>query len=248
MEIAWIQKMNLGDILFDTSFMIVIPNLIWILFFGILLFLIVFVSKDVVVWFVNLICSKFYEAKFKAKGVDFSLDITTKYKFNLPPYIRSPYAHVFQLLTRLKLDRGLNFLDCGSGKGNILYEVSPFGFGLLGGIEINKSLHDIAKKNMVKLLSNHQYKLINKAVLDCDIEFDQFDVFYCYGLFKERSLSDFLTKLVASQERNHRTIWVIYTNLVSKTPFEDNHFEEIYFFSRSSICDFQTVVFKRLQL
>ena len=228
--------------------MTLFSSLIWSIFFGLLVILIVFVSKDVVVWFVNLMCSKFYEARFKAKGVDFSLDISTKYQFNLPPYIRSPYTHVFQLLNRLKFERGLNFVDCGSGKGNILYEVSPFGFGLLGGIEINKSLHNIAKQNMSKLLLDHRYKLINKSVLDCDVELDEFDVFYCYGLFKEDPLSDFLTKLVASQERHRRPIWVIYTNLVSKIPFENNHFEEIYFFSRSSICDFQTVVFKRSQL
>ncbi len=218
---------------------------IWIIFFFLILVMIAIVSKDVVVWLINLVCSKFYEYRYKTKGIDFSLDISTKYDFNLPPYIRSPYSHVFQVLNRLKLQPGLRFVDCGSGKGNILYDVRTFGFELLGGIEINRSLHDIAKKNMSKLLHDIPYILINKPVLDCDKEFDQFDVFYCYGLFKECSLNDFLMKLVDSQKRNHRTIWIIYTNLVSKTPFEKYHFKEIYFFSRSSICDFQTSVFQR---
>ena len=217
---------------------------IWVIFFSLLLLIVVIASKDVVVWAMNLVCAKVYESKFKAKGVDFSLDISTKRLFNLPPYIRSPHAQIFRLLHRLNLDSGLNFVDCGSGKGNVLYEVSSFDFKLLGGIEINSKLHDICQKNLELLLPDRQYSLINKSVLACDTEFDQYDVFYCYGLFKVDQLYEFVTKLLDSKQRRARSIWVIYTNLVSQKPFLENKFKEIYFFSRSSICDFQTVVFK----
>jgi hypothetical protein len=228
--------------------MSVISICIWIFFFTLLLVFIIIASKDVVVWLINLVCSKVYESKFKARGVDFSLDISTKRLFNLPPYIRSPHAHVFRLLHRLKLEQGLNFVDCGSGKGNILYEVSSFDFNVLGGIEINSNLHDICKKNLELILPDRQCKLINKSVLECDTEFDSFDVFYCYGLFKLDQLHEFVSKLIVSKRRHVRPIWVIYTNLVSREPFIENNFEEIYFFSRSSICDFQTVVFKHKDL
>lgn len=217
---------------------------IWGVFFFILLLIVLIASKDVIVWAFNLVSNYIYERNLRLRGVDFSMDLSTKYQFNQPPYIRSPYSHVFQVLTKLKFDSGLNFVDCGSGKGNILYDVRSFNFNILGGIELNKSLHDIAVENLNILLPNRYVELINKPVLDCCDELDCFNVFYCYGLFNIDTLYEFVSNLCDSYKRNSRPIWVVYTNLVSRKPFIEHNFKEIYFFSRSSICDFQTVVFK----
>ena len=91
------------------------------------------------------------------------------------------------------------FVDVGSGKGKVLFLWLTLNYKKnvsqnVTGIEIDKELNIICKKNLSKLNFNHKYIICNDDILNVDFKLNNY-IFFLYNPFNEDLLIKFLKKV-----------------------------------------------------
>ena len=116
-----------------------------------------------------------------------------------------------------------SILDVGCGKGRMLCFFSNYGFHQVDGIEYNREIAAIARKNMEKLkLSPHIF-----CMNACDFtQWENYTWFYFYNPLSERAMELCLKKMLQSVKIRPRTLHVIYTNPVCHQKLLELGFQE----------------------
>lgn len=118
-----------------------------------------------------------------------------------------------QLFKTLKLPKNQVIIDIGSGKGRVLFVASEFNFKTVRGIELSKSLCEIAQQNIINFTKkkkvNVQFEITNCDATSYQFKDDEY-VFFLYNPFNEHVMSTVLDHINDSLKRNKRAIKIIY--------------------------------------
>jgi SAM-dependent methyltransferase len=127
-------------------------------------------------------------------------------------YQGTPVAVLHRILRRLKVDRQrFTFIDLGSGKGRVLLIAAQYPFKSVVGVEFSKTLHDIALKNIQKVVGmGATYTTVTS--INCDAgEFDFSEIgnkiVFCYNAFAADLMIRVLDNLNARGPRPGETIF-----------------------------------------
>ena len=125
-----------------------------------------------------------------------------------------------------KCEHNGNFLDIGCGKGRAMAVAAYYGFKKITGIDISKEFIDETKKN----LAHVQQKFPGvkfEAMLQDAFYYNipkEISVIFLFNPFDEVIMSGVVENILMSQEKNRRTIWVIYINPLYENLFLENGF------------------------
>lgn len=163
-----------------------------------------------------------------AKGTDFSFIDNSVIGNGREPYYATPVASFAKLKRCIdrNLDRGSghNILDIGCGKGLMLYFFSHFGFERISGIEYDKRLSRVARKNLKRLKSG------NVDIFNGDArlfrKYSDYDVFYLYNPFDRDTLCDVIKRIITSLDKAPRPLYLFYCNPRYETVLTDHGFRE----------------------
>lgn len=100
-----------------------------------------------------------------------------------------------------------SFLDVGCGKGMCMKCAVESGYKKVAGLELDRHLLDIARKNMEKLKLDVACICANAADFT---GYADYDVFYFYNPFGKSIFEQVIEKILDSQKERDRDIWVIY--------------------------------------
>ena len=117
---------------------------------------------------------------------------------------------------------GEEVLDVGCGKGICMKCAVESGYGKVAGLDLDKHLLGIAKKNMSILKMD--VRLINANAVDFD-GYADFDVFYFYNPFGRSVFEQVIEKIKESQKTRNRDIWIAYYHPVFSELFDKAGFE-----------------------
>lgn len=104
---------------------------------------------------------------------------------------------------------GMKALDVGCGKGGAIELLSQSYFDKVDGIELSKSICEIAKRNM-ELLGNPA-KIMNVSSTEFD-RYDEYDVLYLYDPFRDEVFRAALSKFEEAARKRRRPMLLIYAN------------------------------------
>lgn len=149
------------------------------------------------------------------KGTDFSF-IDNSVKGNgREPYYGTPVASFLRLKRHIErnLDngRGHSILDIGCGKGFMLYFFSHFSFGKVSGIEYDKRLSLLARKNLKRLKARNTTD-VYKGDARLFRNYNDYDVFYLYNPFDRDTLSDVIKRIMTTLDDDPRPLYLFYCN------------------------------------
>lgn len=106
------------------------------------------------------------------------------------------------------------FLDLGSGKGQVVLQAAMYRFRRVLGVEIAPQLHDVAVRNVERA----RHRLVCRDVVLTNSSAERFripddvTVVYLYNPFRGRTFATVVRELLASVDRNPRSVRVIYHN------------------------------------
>jgi len=148
----------------------------------------------------------------KCRGLDFTMPFAGELTKDTPMYngyCKTPEQHMKKILNDLPIDfSNKRFMDVGCGKGAVLKVAAGFGFDKVGGIDIDKKLVDIAKKNM-KILKHSNVECICENAAEYKNYKDN-DVFFFFNPFTYEILEKVLSKILESTQEYPRKIYIIY--------------------------------------
>ena len=187
---------------------------------------------NIIKYFVYIMLIKIFE---RIKGVDFSqYVIYNNDKYNA--YEMTDIYSLYKLLNKFKGDYSGSIIDIGCGKGLPFIVFDNF-FENKFGVDFNKNLCDIAKKNLKKL--NINVHINNKDINDYNRQIDNSYIFM-FNPFYAETMENFILKI-----KNHNNI-IIYHNPVSKDILVKNGFIE--YKSIRDILGFEIAIFKEVNI
>ena len=114
------------------------------------------------------------------------------------------------------------FIDFGSGKGRVVLEAARYPFRRVIGVELSEELTSHAKANLEAYrgkLRCRDVEFVTADVVGFEIP-DDVTVAYMYNPFRGEVFQTVIEKLIASVERNPRTLHLVY-----RTPLEQQRLE-----------------------
>lgn len=130
------------------------------------------------------------------------------------PFIRKILKKYFE---ETHIDGEDSIIDIGCGKGKMIAEFSKYPFGRIGGLEYEKELLDICKRNLA-IMHVYRVDLYLGDAQNFDF-YDKYNYFYLFNPFHGYIMDGFIDKLIESIDNKPRTIRVIYFNPVDKELF-----------------------------
>jgi SAM-dependent methyltransferase len=119
-----------------------------------------------------------------------------------------------------------SFLDIGCGKGRAMVVAAHYGFKKIKGIDISKKFCDEAKQNINNARNNFtdvEFKVELQDAFYYQVPKDV-SVIFIFNPFDEVIMSGVVENILISQEKNPRTIYVVYINPLYETLFLENQF------------------------
>jgi SAM-dependent methyltransferase len=111
------------------------------------------------------------------------------------------------------------FIDLGSGMGRVVLQAAlGYPFRHVIGVELSHQLHEIAQANVERnrdRLTSRNVTLINSDVLDYQIP-DDVTIAFLYNPFVGDTFRTVVDRLIASVDRNPRSLRIIYGNPVEE--------------------------------
>jgi len=132
----------------------------------------------------------------RLRGLDFSLRDKSMFVSGgiMHFYTVTQGSHFRAILKELDFTHERAFLDIGCGKGNVLKLAKEYpGFSKCGGVEYNKKLADICKRNMRRLGLDDVTVWVGDAREFED--YDSYDTFYFFNPFGPEIFQDVINKL-----------------------------------------------------
>jgi SAM-dependent methyltransferase len=117
-----------------------------------------------------------------------------------------------RVLRRAEVSKDDVFIDLGSGKGRVLLQAARYPFKRVIGVEISKSLNEIARKNVERSMPRLVCKNIELVTADlAEYEVpDDVTVAFVYNPVRGELFSTLIDKLLASLDRRPRDLRLIY--------------------------------------
>lgn len=145
----------------------------------------------------------------------------------------------------IELTNEKSFLDIGCGKGRAMAVASYYGFKKIQGIDISKEFIEEAKINLATIhqkFPEANFELLLQEAFYYRIPQD-ISVIFLFNPFDEVIMSGVVENILISQEKNPRTIWVIYINPLYENLFLDNGFVKTR--SHKKLKWLQAAIFKK---
>lgn len=127
-------------------------------------------------------------------------------------YEPSGWRYLARALRGRPIGPAESFLDCGSGKGRIVYQAAQLPFGRVLGVEISEELTDVARRNIARNgehIKCGEVKLTCADVVAYEVP-DDVTYAYIYNSFVGPTFDAALDGLVRSYDRRPRTLSLIY--------------------------------------
>jgi SAM-dependent methyltransferase len=119
-----------------------------------------------------------------------------------------------------------SFLDIGCGKGRAMVVAAHYGFNKIRGIDISKKFCEEAKENFDSVKDKFpgvDFKVELQDAFYYKIPIDV-TVIFIFNPFDEVIMSGVVENILISQEKNPRTIYVVYINPLYESLFLENQF------------------------
>lgn len=170
--------------------------------------------------FVDLVKNHYYENKLGVKtvGLYTHRDQKSFYR-DAENYQATKYQLLEKIFYCLKLRSDDVFLDLGCGKGRVLFFVALFNIKKIIGVEFDKKLTAVAKKNLKQLKIKHPPIEITEADAG-SYQFKNETIIFLYHPFGQKTLKKVLKNIKKSLIKNPRKIKIIYNNPVHFPVFE----------------------------
>jgi predicted RNA methylase len=129
-------------------------------------------------------------------------------------YIPSGYTAITAILRHLRLTEDDVFVDFGCGKGRVIFAVATHRLKKVIGIEVDKTLVDIARANLAKITKlNLNSTLIEILHLDATT-FDPKEgtIFFMFNPFEHKTMQHVLSNIKTSLITYPRDIRILYNN------------------------------------
>lgn len=161
----------------------------------------------------------------RLRGLDFSMLYVNDLQKNTDEYhgySMTDADDMKRMLRAVPVDPSRSaFLDVGCGKGMCMKCASELGYHTVAGLDLDDYLLGIARRNMARL------KLNADCIQANAVEFDgyaAYDVFYFYNPFGKSVFQQVIRKLLESQYKRDREIWVVYYHPVYGELFQQAGF------------------------
>ena len=146
--------------------------------------------------------------KEKIRGLDFTmrdLHLIKETGGVFHGYSKTDEAHARMIFDTLGIDLNQKLLDVGCGKGAFLREAARQPFGKIAGIEIDKNLVRIAKKNFKILGLDKKVQIINSDALEFN-HYDAFNIFYFFNPFDKEVMEQVADRIENSHMNQYYMI------------------------------------------
>lgn len=118
------------------------------------------------------------------------------------------------------------FIDIGCGKGGVLRYAAECGFGRVAGLEIEKSLYQIAKKNFA-ILKMTSIELFNDNAVTFG-KYNEFNYFFLFNPFDEDIYIKVIDNIVNSTSDSDKEVYLLcYGASIPEYIMSTNHFSMI---------------------
>ncbi len=124
-------------------------------------------------------------------------------------YEPTPYLLLKEIKNELRFKKSDVFVDLGCGKGRVPIYFSSLNIRKTIGLELKKSLIEIAQNNVKRLKQKHcEIEIIHQDVLKYN--FDEGTIFFMFNPFGWKTMRKVIKKFKASYKKNKRNITIIY--------------------------------------
>jgi precorrin-6B methylase 2 len=133
-------------------------------------------------------------------------------------YVPSGWLSLRRVLPRRTVGPEDVFIDIGSGKGRAVLVAATYPFRRVIGVELSSELHEAACANLERnrdRLTCKNVELVCADALEYEVP-DDVSVVFLYNPFTGPVFERVLDKLIASVDRNPRTLRVVYANPVEE--------------------------------
>jgi cyclopropane fatty-acyl-phospholipid synthase-like methyltransferase len=149
------------------------------------------------------------DRSFKEENINYKENPNAVYKHYMP----TPYGKIESIINYLKVTGNDIFVDLGCGKARVVAFMARKKLKKVIGVELNKGLIDIAKKNIDRLRTKKTpVELINSDMANFNIK--KGTIFFMFNPFDPQILKRAIGKIkesLASDPRKIRIIYCAYT-------------------------------------
>ena len=148
----------------------------------------------------------------RLQGLDFTMRDTSliaKSGGQLHGYSKTDESHAKKILDSLNVNKDSKLLDVGCGKGAFLREASKYSFGKITGIEIDKRLVRIAKKNFRILNLDSRIKIFQSDALTFD-HYGTYSIFYFFNPFEKEVMEPVVDKIAMSKRKSKEYYMILH--------------------------------------
>jgi SAM-dependent methyltransferase len=134
---------------------------------------------------------------------------------DMAAYSPTPYGRLEKMIAYLKLTPNDVFVDLGCGEGRVVFFVALNRLKKVIGVELNKQLIDIAKKNLDNLKINRTpIEFINTDTADFDVK--DCNIFFIFNSFGKLTMEKVINNIKDSLIINPRKIRIVYYSLAER--------------------------------
>jgi SAM-dependent methyltransferase len=126
-------------------------------------------------------------------------------------YSTISYKSIFKIINYINFKSSDEFVDIGCGKGRVLCCAASFNIKKVVGIELDKTLSEVAKLNAMKL-KNKKSTIEIQNISAQDYDYSDGTIFFFFNPFNDSVLKKVFTRIHKSLLANNREITVIYVN------------------------------------
>jgi len=159
---------------------------------------------------INLVKDHYYDHKYNIDTLGlYNLKEDASLYGDEKRYQATNYDRIIKIINYLKLKENDVFVDLGCGKGRVILLASTKKIKKVIGIELRKSMVDIARKN----INNFKFKKTPIEIFHCDAanyNFKEETVFFMFHPFEWKTLKIVLNNIKKSLIENPRKIHIVY--------------------------------------
>ncbi len=129
-------------------------------------------------------------------------------------YVPSGYTAITAMLRHVRLTEDDVFVDFGCGKGRVICAIATQRLRKVIGIEVDKTLADIARANLTNLIKVSVTRTPAEVLHSDATAFDPRDgtIFFMFNPFERKTLEDVLNNIKTSLISHPRDIRILYNN------------------------------------
>ena len=129
-------------------------------------------------------------------------------------YVPSGYTAITAMLRHIRFSKDDVFVDFGCGKGRVIFAIATQRLRKVIGIEVDKTLADIARANLTNLIKVNVTRTPAEVLHSDATTFDPRDgtIFFMFNPFERKTLEGVLNNIKTSLISHPRDIRILYNN------------------------------------